>query len=234
MRTWSVVALGWCLAAACGGEARHRVGDAEPGDVPDASVPDASVPDAGSSTCAGAALPEQHRAAAEACPMERGSLGALDTTRCIDRSGITCTSDADCTEGNTGRCVSDTDPCLTKCSYDGCLTDADCAAGPCTCRKNAADVAANACLPGSNCRTDADCADCEACSPSVVPNSVDCNPLGACSCGDGVATLRYACRTQGDECVTASDCQGGSSAYCAYDDGFRRWKCANCSASTRL
>jgi hypothetical protein len=229
MESWPVVALGLCLCAACGGEARQRGSGTHPGDVPDASAPDAEA-----GTCAGAPLPEQHRATAQACPAERGSSGSIDTTACVDRSGITCTSDADCTAGKTGRCLSGEAPCLTACSYDTCLTDADCAAGPCECRSSAADVAANVCLPGSNCRTDADCGDCEACSPSGVPNSMGCDPVGACSCGDAVASLRYACHTASDECATASDCPGGSSAYCAYDDGFRRWKCATCTAHSRL
>ncbi len=229
MKTWSVVVVGLCLGVGCGGEARQRASDTHSGDVPDASGPDATA-----GTCSSAPLPPQHRATAQACPAERGSVGSIDTTACADRSGITCTSDADCTAGKTGRCVAGDGPCLTTCSYDACLTDADCAEGPCSCRGSASDVAANVCLPGSNCRTDADCGNCEACSPSTVPNSINCDPAGACTCGDAVASLRYACHSASDECVTASDCLGGSSAYCAYDEGFRRWKCASCVASTRL
>ena len=142
METWPLVVMGLCLCVGCGGEARQRPSDTHPGDVPDASESDTEA-----GTCASVPLPEQHRAAAQACPTERGSSGAIDTTACVDRSGITCASDADCTAGKTGRCVSGDGPCLTTCSYDACLMDADCAEGPCSCRSSASDVAVNACLP---------------------------------------------------------------------------------------
>jgi hypothetical protein len=229
MNAGSVVAIGLFLCTSCGGESRQRAAGTHPAD---ASQPDASPPDAGNGAqggaCASAPLPLQHRAVAETCPTERGSSGPIDTTTCADRSGITCSSDADCTAGKNGRCVLNGDPCQTLCSYDACLVDADCAAGPCVCRSGAGDVAANICLPGSDCRTDADCGECKYCSLSVVPNSVDCMPMGACSCGDGVASERYACRTASDDCATASDCPENSDVYCAYDDGFRRWRCGAC------
>lgn len=203
-KTWAFVALGLCLCAACGGKAQQPSADAGV--------------DARSGACASAPIPKEHRAVAQACPSERGSLGPIDTTTCTNLSGIQCKSDADCTAGKNGRCFLNSDPCQTICSYDHCLTDADCADGPCLCRSSSIDLAANDCLPGGNCRTDTDCGGCEYCSPSVVPSQ----PV---FCGSTILT--YACHTANDECLDPSDCPGPNN-YCGYDADAGRWGCAFC------
>jgi len=228
----AAVALGLLFCAACGHVSSSARAGAGAGagagntagsfDTASAGNSDASAPDASSAAgaaaggaCGNLPIPKEHRAVAPACPTARGSQGTLDTTACSNRSGISCTRDADCSAGKNGRCFLNGDPCQTVCSYDQCLTDADCAAGPCICRNNETELAPNACLPLSNCRTDADCG-CGYCSPSAVPNALNCGP------GD----LTYVCHAANDECTDASEC--GAGAYCAYDAGTVRWECAFC------
>ena len=230
--TAATVAL--LLCAACGGSARETTASAGAGGVTSAGAGNAAGgaanPQAGAAgTAAGGAcgsvpIPKDHRAVAQACPSERGSLGPLDMTTCTDRSGVTCTKDADCTAGKSGRCYLNGDKCQTVCSYDDCLTDTDCADGVCFCRSSDTDLVANECLSGGNCRTDSDCGGCEYCSPSVVPNSVDCGATCTCS---GVARITYACHTASDECKNPSDCKGGDQ-YCGYDAGAQHWACSVC------
>jgi len=228
------VALVLLLCTSCGGQAHQSTAGAGAGNASDASTPDAQAAagaGAQGGACGSAPIPMEHRAVAQACPAARGSSGPLDTTACTNRSGITCTSDGDCTAGKNGRCFLNGDPCQTVCSYDECLTDSDCAAGPCVCRSSGTELVPNDCVPGSNCRTDADCGDCEYCSPSVVPDSVQCRVGGVCTCGDGVVSLVYACHTASDECTNDGDCPGTDSAYCGYDAGVRRWTCGVCTGT---
>jgi len=218
------------LCAACGGSARQTAIGAGAGNSPDGSTPDAQA-EAGATArggaCSAAPIPKDHRAVAQACPSERGSLGPLDMTTCTDRSGIACTKDADCTKGKNGRCYLNGDKCQTVCSYDDCLTDGDCGGGVCFCRGSGTDLVANECLSGGSCRTDADCGSCEYCSPSVIPNSVDCGATCTCS---GVASITYACHTPSDECKDSGDC-AGSDRYCGYDTGARHWACEICTGA---
>ncbi|HWZ90125.1 MAG TPA: hypothetical protein VNW92_14780 [Polyangiaceae bacterium] len=210
-KTGFVVALALCLCPACGGKAQQSSADAGVGASADAGA-DARA------ACGSVPIPQEHRAVAQACPSERGSLGPIDTTTCKNLAGFQCKSDADCTAGKNGRCYLNSDPCLTICSYDQCLTDADCAEGPCVCRPSGSDLVSNVCLPGSNCRTDADCGGCEYCSPSVVlPSQPYCGPT----------ILTYACHTANDECIDPSDCPG-TNDYCGYDAGAGRWGCEFC------
>jgi len=212
------VVFGLLLCVACGRAVEQSTAGAGTGSAAGASASDAGAARddaARGGTCGNVTTPKEHRAVAQACPAGRGSLGPVDTTACTNRSRITCHSDADCTAGENGRCFLNGDPCQTVCSYDQCLTDRDCAAGPCVCRSSSTDLAPNDCLPTSNCRTDADC-DCNSCSPSVVSNSADCGP----------GNLSYACHTANDECIDQSDCLEGES--CGYDAGAGRWRCGFC------
>jgi hypothetical protein len=234
----AAVAFGLLLCTSCGGQAHQSAAGAGAGNAADASTPDAQAGGGGGAgggarggACGSAPIPKEHRAVAQACPSERGSLAPIDTTACVDRSGINCTSNADCTAGKNGRCFSNGDPCQTKCSYDDCLADSDCAAGPCVCRSSGTDLASNACVPGSNCRTDGDCGGCEYCSPSVVPDSEHCLIGGVCTCGSGVVSLVYACHTASDECTNNGDCPGSNSAYCGYDAGAQHWACGVCTGT---
>jgi hypothetical protein len=226
--TAATVVLLFC--AACGGNARQTTASGGAGagagagagtgagNNSDASAPDAQA-EAGAATRGGACgnvpvVPRDHRAVAQACPSTRGSV-PLDVTACTDRTGIACARDADCTAGKNGRCFTNGDKCLTVCSYDQCLTDSDCAAGPCVCRSSGIDPSANGCLASAQCRTDADCPNCQYCSPSYISNPADCSP--------GFST--YACHTARDECTDQSDCSG---LVCGYDPGVARWGCEVC------
>ena len=251
MNSWTIVALGLCFCASCGGRVSHATVDASPGDVPDSSAPDASA-ESEVQTCSDISVPQEHRTVAEDCPAERGSIGPVVTTSCTDPSALACTSDADCTTGSNGRCLQSLiDLCQTFCSYDECLEDTDCPnAESCVCRSGGASTAPNVCAPDSNCRTDADCGDCGFCSPNVVANSLGCShQLGALTtCGvavmgngtqmirvnlgecSAVLTFGYACHGSNDECTNDSDCTepGG---YCAYSAGQERWTCGACSVA---
>lgn len=224
--TFTAVAVAFGLCAGCGGKVRQSGANAAAGagNAPDASAPDAHAGSGGdgrAGACGNALVPKVHRATAQACPTTRGSVQTLlpDMTKCTSRAGIACTKDADCTAGKNGRCFSN-DSCDTVCSYDECMMDSDCAAGPCLCRSSNSALQQNECLPGSNCKTDADCSGgCGYCSPSAVPDPSDCT----------IGTLNYDCHTASDECLEQNACGDGSvGAYCAYDAGVARWGCGLC------
>lgn len=100
---------------------------------------------------------------AVACPRERGSEPLAP-----DATPTACHTDADCTEGQNGRCVRLSNhgshgPALeaSACSYDECFTDADCPGAPratCWCRRASGEVVGlgHYCT-GGECATDADC-----------------------------------------------------------------------------
>ena len=147
--------------------------------------------------------PKFHRATAEACTAARppGIDGA---------TGGDCTSDADCTEGDNGRCVQDINN-PPFCSYDECQSDADCGGGSvCECR-NPAVFDANVCVHG-NCLTDADCPG-DYCSPSAVTLS----PF--CSLDIPIGSVGYFCHSASDECVNDDDCDPGTGSFpgCLFD-----------------
>lgn len=220
----TAVAFTLLLCAACGGQANQAPAGAAGGAVASTgagngagATPNAQAGAGGTAAggaCGTAPTPKDHRAAAQACPSERGNI-PLDVTACTDRAGITCARDADCTAGKNGRCFYNGGKCLTVCTYDQCLTDSDCPAGPCVCRSSGTDPSANGCLSNAQCRTDADCPNCEYCSPSYISNAADCSP--------GFST--YACHTANDECTDQSDCSG---LVCGYDAGAARWGCEVC------
>jgi hypothetical protein len=215
------LALGQLCCISCGGQARRSAsgaGGGTAGNAADASAADAQAGGgaiARGGACGSQPVPKEHRVVAQACPTARGSSGSIDMTACTNRAGITCTKDADCTAGMNGRCMAHNEPCDTACSYDECLTDSDCPEGPCLCRSGGADTLSNQCLPGGNCKKDADCGNCGYCSPSAVPEGFDCR----------VAALTYTCHTATDKCTDRGNCDGG---YCAYDTAAARWACGSC------
>ena len=150
--------------------------------------------------------PLRHRPVAEGCDDVRppGS-GVSDRER-----DNTCNSDADCVDGRNGRCTASR---FTQCSYDRCLTDAECTndtgGGVCGCSGSSISDA-NVCL-GGNCRIDADCAS-GFCSPS----------FGFCGEYDGVVAMY--CHTEDDECLDDADC-ARQGAYCAFIPERERWAC---------
>jgi hypothetical protein len=208
----AVLALSLLLCISCGGKAQLASADAGATSAPDAQAGGAA--NAGGGACGSARVPKEHRAMAQACPTARGSSGPLDMTGCMNRAGITCTKDADCTAGLNGRCLPHNEPCDTACSYDECLTDSDCAAGPCLCRSSGSDTLSNQCLPGSNCKTDADCGNCGYCSLNAPLLGFDCR----------VESRSYVCHTASDQCTDPGDCDGG---FCSYNAG-AGWACGVC------
>jgi hypothetical protein len=131
--------------------------------------------------------PSSHRATPLMCP------AVAPMPECPN--GGECATDADCTAGPNGRCLS-TSPC--SCQYNDCATDDDCGAGrDCACQTGGgAGSGGNpptTCV-SSNCRTDADCGPGGYCSPSLTPQSY---------CG---SFLGWFCHTPKDECGIDSDC----------------------------
>jgi len=255
-------AIGMYLCASCGSALRHEQTpvDAssafatdgqvsygtEATDAPGATVADDF--DSGGQVCHMSAggvvqIPPEHRVVSQNCPSERGSIGPIDASRCVDASGLTCKSDTDCTAGRNGRCQLNSSPCRTYCSYDDCSADADCPdRQPCTCRSSDADTMANRCLAGSTCRIDADCGECGFCALSVQRADLQC-PIGSgctlldCDGGDtanrcvctSIVSAAYVCHTRDDECADDSACLGLSAGYCAYVEAAAHWKCGVCT-----
>lgn len=193
------------LAAGCmshtrtGDDAGPPVGDAGPEE------------DAGPLGCT-LREPEQHRASAEACPMDRPASSVTDGMG-------QCSSDSDCTEGINGRCYNSRFE--TVCSYDTCFSDSECGDSACICRGGSGGVGsfgANRCI-GGGCQTDSDCGAGGFCSPSFG------------DCGDFGGTVGYFCRTCEDECLNDSDCTEetgpfGGGGYCAFNPAVGHWACS--------
>lgn len=119
-----------------------------------------------------------------------------------------CRSDADCTEGDNGRCVFGR--AGASCSYDECFSDADCGANEvCLCDGSGLGGGGNSCITTS-CRTNNDCGG-QTCSPTFG------------SCGHYTGVVSYACHTASDECTVDSDCGAG---YCAFDAAVSHWVCS--------
>lgn len=165
----------------------------------------------GSGSGGSASLPEpaEHRPSAEMCTGTPPAGNAL--------SGNTgeCSSDADCTAGDNGRCIwpfgGD-----NLCTYDQCFEDADCGAvSVCACRLGTAfDM--NQCFQGS-CVLDTDCGPGGYCSPSglVSPN---------CMTGISPGSIGFFCHTAEDECTDDSDC-GEQGQACLFQVEAMRWQC---------
>jgi len=159
--------------------------------------------DASSDACSGTVgaitrghVPTEHRATAVACsPSTRAPAPP-------DAGLMSCTSDADCA---TDAAFTYFNACLHgTCSFDQCLTDADCGTGVCACASdyyggNAA-YHPNVCVRG-NCQVDADCGPGGYCSPSH----------GYCGSFEG-----FYCHGPSDTCVdSTADC-GGCGNACLY------------------
>jgi hypothetical protein len=145
-----------------------------------------------------------HRATAEMCDNERAAGG-------VDYDNDICVEDADCTEGDNGRCL---DLRGAACTYDGCFSDAECTSGgPCGCGMGFWGDH-NACL-GGNCQVDADCGDSGYCSPSFG------------SCGGYSGVVAYWCRTPEDTCVEDEECisPNAGAGYCAFYPEVGYWAC---------
>jgi hypothetical protein len=154
-------------------------------------------------------VPAEHRPTAAACAPSGASLPATDG------GSTSCASSADC---NGDAATYNPLTCLGgTCSYDECLTDADCpTATLCVC---GADTGGgfirhyNVCVP-ADCRVDSDCGAGAYCSPS----------RGYCGSLSG-----YYCHGTHDTCVDPStDCPCVSPPYspaCVYAPEVGYWVC---------
>ncbi len=156
-------------------------------------------------------VPQEHRPAPVACgPTDNGA----DTSR--DGGGISCSSPFDC---NGDAATLDPASCLGgTCTYDQCLTDADCPTGAlCLCSSEAGggDIRHfNECVPAA-CHIDSDCGVGEYCSPS----------RGYCGGVSG-----FYCHGPRDTCADpTTDCpcvEGPTSPSCVYAPQVGNWVCA--------
>ena len=160
--------------------------------------------------------PAVHRVLPEPCPSDRAASPPPGIP------GGTCKSDAECTQGTNGRCLSIVlGP--PSCSYDLCAKDADCgqSTGVCQCRA-ATEGGANVCRQG-NCRTDGDCGVTGKgfCSPSAVGIDVTCRS------GIQTGSFGYFCHTPVDECSNDTDCGTAPTGQgaCIFDLGKSHWAC---------
>lgn len=160
----------------------------------------------GTGKLGGTEVPAEHRAAAAACAPSRNPLP--------DGGFASCSSNADCVSDGSAAAFS---TCLHgSCTFDHCLTDADCGSHEvCACSSdyyggNAA-FHGNVCVPG-NCRVDSDCGAGGYCSPS----------RGYCGTFQG-----FYCHTAKDTCRDgAKDC-GTCGNACVYAPTTGAFMCAS-------
>jgi hypothetical protein len=121
-----------------------------------------------------------------------------------------CANDADCTDGDNGRCRYGR--AGAYCDYDACFSDNDCQEDEaCLCDGASSGTGGgNVCVP-AECRVNADCAGGFPCSPT----------LG--SCGHYTNFVAYRCHRAEDECSSDADCGPG---YCAFDEALGHWACS--------
>jgi hypothetical protein len=180
----------------------------------------------GTVACAGQGDPSSsdatgvtHRPQSVACSTSVGP-SSVNTANGMPIEG--CTSDADCNPNGAlglpygkGRCIAFQGG--MQCSYDQCLQDSECATGGvCSCQGQTRGWAARS--PGNicvmaNCRTDADCTDTHACSPSVAFEG-----------GPFYGVQGYFCHTKKDLCRQDSDCP--ASQFCAFEPQAGAWACS--------
>ena len=179
-----------------------------------------------------ARVPKRHRAESLPCPQGRGpgsftNFCDLDLDAGFPPGESGCTLDSQCAAGLAGRCLTIWGPmppgCLGQCSYDQCLSDADCSDNvPCECRTSESAQDANLCAAGGNCRIDADCGPSGYCSPSEIGELCACE--GSRPCGEH----GYFCHTPNDTCFEDEDC--GLGEECSYVLLSQSWACAVCLA----
>lgn len=151
--------------------------------------------------------PDNHRAEAVVCDETRPPTEYLPGP---DDGEWPCTQDADCTEGNNGRC-SAMPRWGWECTYDDCFDDSGCGDTVCGCGADWGSDA-NSCY-GGNCQLDSDCGENSFCSPSFD------------TCGYYSGVVAYFCHTPEDECLNDSDCTAEAEGYCMFNSGGDRWVC---------
>lgn len=121
-------------------------------------------------------VPSQHRATAAACAVPRAPSVTHDGGFNPNNPFATCHADAECTQGKNGRCGAVYNSAACACDYDDCASDADCPnGGTCVCRTESSAALKNRCAPKGDCATDADCGTGGYCSPSLLLGDT-CNP----------------------------------------------------------
>jgi hypothetical protein len=206
-----------CAGSHGGGEAAADDASVAPGSDGAILSPDAraSVDARGSTDVPHASclprVPERHRAEPVTCDHQRPP----GTPPPDGGPSAQCTTDAECTDGENGRCSGNNHDGWS-CTYDACFIDADCGASSvCECGGGFRSDA-NVCLAGG-CATDADC------------ETGFCSPTQG-SCGAYLGTIGWYCHTCEDECVTDGDCGpiGGDpfDPYCMFDPELGHWRCS--------
>ena len=174
----------------------------------------------GSSTGTGGAYhlhaPDQHRAGAPTCSVDRGAGGSGVGGSPVICGGTGGTMGFVCTGFNAACCL--VQPAFNSyCTSDKCAADGDCAPtaqdlarglgsiSVCTCASGSG-CARNGCSIG-NCRVDADCGSGMYCSPSTT-NCI----------------TSYQCHTPLDECADFTDC-AAATPNCAFQAAIGHWRC---------
>lgn len=147
-----------------------------------------------------------HRAGAITCDT------AIEQAACRgDEGHRSCTTDAECTAGPNGKCVTGNGQIgpYCDCVY-ACATDADCKAEEACVCKEQSRLGHATCAPAT-CRVDADC-ESGRCGVSAYHNG----------CGIEVA---QACRSSADQCASDADCTGSKCRVQRRGEGAPVWDC---------
>ena len=156
-------------------------------------------------------VPSEHRGSATACGPTQNQPPRPDG------GVVSCTTNADCVAADAGL-FTEYSSCLHgRCSFDACLTDADCGSNSvCACSTdyyggNAA-YHPNVCVP-ANCHADSDCGVGGYCSPS----------RGYCGSFQG-----FYCHTPSDSCIDATiDCRSCGENACIYSPAVGAFTCGS-------
>lgn len=152
--------------------------------------------------------PDNHRPEEVVCDNERPATEYLPGP---DDGEWPCMVDADCTEGENGRC-SAMPRWGWECTYDLCFEDSDCGDSVCGCNGHWGSDA-NVCRAG-DCQVNADCGEGGWCSPTYD------------DCGNYSGVTAYYCHTPEDECVNDSDCTEEFDGYCMFNSAVEHWVCS--------
>ena len=172
------------------------------------TVDDTTPTDTGTDVIVSLPEPDNHRPEHVACDTERPATEYLPGP---DDGEWPCMEDAECTEGDNGRCSS-MPRWGWECTYDDCFEDADCGDTVCGCNGHWGSDA-NVCR-GGDCQVNADCGVGGWCSPSFS------------DCGNYSGVVAHYCRTPEDECLNDSDCTDEFDGYCMFSSAAERWVCS--------
>jgi hypothetical protein len=149
-----------------------------------------------------------HRASATTCDATIGKESCRG-----DEGHRQCETDADCTSGPNGKCVTDVGQIGAYCGCEyACETDADCKAEEaCVCAAFSGQ-SRSVCAPAT-CRADADC---------------ESGRCGVSAFFNGCWTsTRLSCRSDADKCTSDADCVVGDRKTGSCRAGEDGWRCEN-------